>query len=49
VYADENAAVAVSLVDYDGDGDLDIVSNSEYQQNAVTLWLNKVRSSQRVW
>jgi len=38
---EENATVGLSLLDYDGDGDLDVLSNSEYQRNAVTLWINE--------
>lgn len=36
----DSATVGVSLLDYDGDGDVDIVSNNEYQSNSVTVWLN---------
>lgn len=36
-----NSCVGVQLVDFNGDGLVDIVSNNEYQQNAVTLWLNQ--------
>jgi FG-GAP-like repeat len=37
---EENSTVGVALIDYDVDGDLDIVTNSEYQRNAITLWRN---------
>lgn len=40
---EENATVGLSLLDYDGDGDVDVLSNSEYQRNAVTLWINQGR------
>jgi FG-GAP-like repeat len=40
VYQTENNVVGVQLVDFDGSGYLDIVSNTEYQQNSVTLWEN---------
>ena len=40
VYTTQNSVVGVQLVDFDSSGYLDIVSNAEYQQNAVTLWKN---------
>lgn len=42
VYSDQNSCVGVQLVDFDGIGTLSIVSNTEYQQNAVTLWQNQL-------
>jgi len=42
VYSDENSSVGVQLADFDGTGVLSIVSNSEYQQNSVTLWQNQL-------
>ena len=41
---EENATVGLSLLDYEGDGDVDVLSNSEYQRNAVTLWINQRRA-----
>jgi hypothetical protein len=43
VLYEDSATVGVQLVDYDGDGDLDLVTNTEYQANVVTLWLNDLR------
>jgi hypothetical protein len=40
VYTTQNNVVGVQLADFDGSGYLDIVSNTEYQQNSVTLWKN---------
>ena len=40
VYTTQNSVVGVQLVDFDGSGYLDIVSNTEYQQNSITLWKN---------
>jgi hypothetical protein len=40
IFEEDSATVGVQLVDFDGDGDLDIVSNSEYPRNAVTLLIN---------
>ncbi len=40
VYQTDNSVVGVQLVDFDGSGYMDIVSNTEYQQNSVTLWKN---------
>lgn len=42
VYATQNNVVGVQLVDFDNSGYLDIVSNTEYQQNSVTLWKNEL-------
>lgn len=42
VYTTQNNVVGVQLVDFDGSGYLDIVSNTEYQQNSVTLWKNEL-------
>jgi hypothetical protein len=42
VYRTQNNVVGVQLVDFDGSGYLDIVSNTEYQQNSVTLWKNEL-------
>jgi hypothetical protein len=42
LYSGDSRAVAVQLVDYDGDGDLDIVVDREYQSNGVTIWFNKL-------
>lgn len=42
VYATENSVVGVQLADMDASGFLDIVSNTEYQQNTVTLWKNEM-------
>lgn len=39
----DSSNVGVSLFDYDGDGDVDIVSNAEYQANAVTVWISGLR------
>ena len=36
----DNSVVGVQLVDFDGSGYMDIVSNTEYQQNSLTLWKN---------
>lgn len=35
--------VAVRAVDIDGDGDADIVADSEYNLHAVTIWINHTR------
>lgn len=35
--------VGVQVVDFDGDGDLDIISNTEYEANGVTLWINRLQ------
>jgi hypothetical protein len=43
VFAEDNATVGVALVDFDGDGDLDVVTNSEYPANTLTLWNNRLR------
>ena len=40
VYTTQNNVVGVQLADFDASGYLDIVSNTEYQQNSVTLWKN---------
>jgi hypothetical protein len=40
VYTTQNSVVGVQLADFDGSGYLDIVSNTEYQQNSITLWKN---------
>jgi hypothetical protein len=40
LYTTQNNVVGVQLADFDGSGYLDIVSNTEYQQNSVTLWKN---------
>lgn len=40
---EEDMTVGVKLIDYDGDGDLDMVSNTEYKRNAITFWINKLR------
>jgi hypothetical protein len=42
VYTTQNNVVGVQLADFDGSGYLDIVSNTEYQQNSVTLWKNEL-------
>ena len=42
VYTTQNNVVGVQLVDFDGSGYLDIVSNTEYQQNSITLWKNEL-------
>ena len=41
---EESAVVGISLSDYDGNGSLDVVSNTEYQRQAVTLWINPIMS-----
>ncbi len=35
-----NRLVGVQLTDFDNDGYLDVLSNTEYNKNGVTLWLN---------
>jgi hypothetical protein len=41
VYTTQNSVVGVQVVDFDNSGyALDIVSNTEYQQNSITLWKN---------
>jgi FG-GAP-like repeat len=40
LYKTESSVVAVQLADFDSTGYLDIVSDTEYQQNAITLWDN---------
>ena len=40
VYQTDNSVVGMQLVDFDGSGYMDIVSNTEYQQNYVALWKN---------
>ncbi len=42
IYQTENSVVGTQLVNFDGTGVLSIVSNTEYQQNAVTLWQNQL-------
>ncbi len=43
IMQEPSSTVGIALVDFDGDGDLDIVSNSEYPRNAVTMWVNPAR------
>ncbi len=43
IYLEDSSTVGVGLFDYDNDGDADIVVNSEYQRNGVTLFLNNRR------
>jgi hypothetical protein len=42
LYFTPDSVVGLQLVDFDGSGYLDVVSNTEYQQNAVTLWKNEL-------
>jgi len=42
IYYAEDNIVAVQVVDFNGDGALDVVSDAEYQQNSVSLWLNQL-------
>lgn len=43
IFLEDSSTVGVRLIDYDNDGDADIVVNSEYQRNGVSLFLNNVR------
>ena len=42
IYTTDNSCVGLQLVDFDGTGVIDIVSNAEYQQNSLTLWKNQL-------
>jgi len=43
VYTDKySRMVGLNIVDFDNDGDLDIVSNLEYHANRITLWINEL-------
>jgi hypothetical protein len=42
IYNDQSSCVGVQLVDFDSNGVLSIVSNSEYIVNSVTLWQNQI-------
>jgi hypothetical protein len=39
----DSAIVGIKVLDYDGDGDLDVVTNGEFQANVVTIWINALR------
>lgn len=39
----ESRLVGVQLADFDKDGDLDIISNTEYHANSIILWNNELK------
>jgi FG-GAP-like repeat len=41
IYFEDSSAVGLRLVDYDRDGDLDIMMLSEYQRSGVSLFVNQ--------
>ncbi len=41
IYFEDSAAVGLKLIDYDRDGDLDIMMLSEYQRSGVSLFINQ--------
>lgn len=40
LYTEDSSTVGASVLDYDLDGDQDLILNSEYQRNGVSLFLN---------
>jgi hypothetical protein len=41
IFSEDSSAVGVQLVDYDQDGDLDIIMNSEFQRHGISIFFNK--------